>query len=291
MQIRGDTEVVAVLGYPVRHSCSPEMHNAAFEALGLNWCYVALEVAPERIEAAFEGIRALGLKGVNVTIPHKEAALRLVDEAGEEARLAGAANTVLNQGGRLKGFNTDVEGFLLAAKEGGVALAGKRVLVLGAGGAARGIGVSLLRAGAESVVVTSRRRERAAALADTLNALAGRAWAAASALEVREMAEAGPYQVVVNVTPAGMWPNVGEMPPAPWEAVAEGAAVLDTIYNPRQTMLLETAAGKGFRTLTGLGMLLYQGALALEIWTGREAPLEVMRQALDRALDLKKSPA
>jgi len=284
MTIRGDTTIVGVIGYPVEHSCSPQMHNAAFRHLGMNWCYVAFRVEPARIEAAIRAIPALNLRGLNVTIPHKQDALRLMDEVTEYARQAQAVNTIENRQGVLVGWNTDVEGFLACLTEQGVAVAGRRALLLGAGGAAWGVSVALAKGGAHSLVIANRTLERAQRLSLWIGDMSGGLACRAVPLEATKMAEYGPFDLVVNTTSLGMSPAAEGCAPLAWEALAPEAVVVDTVFNPQRTKLLTEAERRGFGTVEGLGMLLHQGAIAFRIWTGVEPPLAVMRRALKKAL-------
>jgi shikimate dehydrogenase len=274
------TVLTGVLGYPVRHSLSPAMHNAAFRALGLNWVYLAFEVAPDRLAQAIAGMRGLGIRGVNLTIPHKEAVIPLLDGLTDAARHIGAVNTLFWDSERLIGDNTDTEGFLRALYESGVNPAGQTVLVLGAGGAARAVVYALRQQGC-TVWLANRSQERAQALADAFGC------AGVLPLEHDVLAECAAHaDGVVNCTSLGMEPHADTMLPVPVEALPAGAWVCDLVYRPLQTRLLQAAAARGLKTIDGLGMLVYQGALAFERWTGSPAPVEVMRGAVRNALGL-----
>ena len=268
-----DTRLAAVIGFPVRHSLSPAMHNAAFRELGLDWIYVACEVAPGAVEAAFAGVRALGLGGLSVTIPHKAAALDAVDEVTDAARAVGAVNTVVPiAGGRLRGENTDGAGFLASLADEGFDPSGRVCAVLGAGGAARAVVHALAGAGAAEVVVVNRTPARAESTA----ALAGAAGRVGSPADVRGA------DLIVNATPVGL-AGSPDLPIDP-ELLAEGHLVVDLVPNPAVTPLMRAAGERGAGVAGGLGMLVHQGALAFELWTGRAAPLGVMRDAAGRAL-------
>ncbi|HEY3397389.1 MAG TPA: shikimate dehydrogenase [Armatimonadota bacterium] len=285
MFIDGATTLAGVMGWPVAHSLSPPMHNAAFEHLGLNWVYVPCPVAPEQVEAALLGVRGLGFAGINVTIPHKSAVLPYLDEVSRDAQLLGAANTILHQDGILHGENTDIQGFLRSVEEIGWSLTGRSVVVLGAGGSARAVCLAAIRAGAEQVIILNRTGDRAAQLADLLTPVAGETVLGALALDdplVPGVVAAA--QVVVDCTSVGMYPHHEVAPVVPGEWLQAGQLVCDLTYNPRRTVLLQAAEEAGAATLEGTGMLVHQGALALELWTGREAPVEVMRSALLLAL-------
>jgi shikimate dehydrogenase len=271
--IGGSTRVAAVLGHPVRHARSPALHNAAYRALGLDAVYVALEVAPADLPRALAGVAALGLLGVNLTVPHKEAALALCDELDEVARASGAVNTVVVRDGRLHGTNTDVIGFERSLEEtlGGVPA---RAVVLGTGGAARAVVVALARRGAE-VRVIGRDPARARDLL-SIGAHETAPWtspALAAALDEADL--------LVDATSMGLSAEAeAAVPvPVPLERLPAGATVATLVYH-RRTALLAAAAARGLRTFDGGGMLVHQAARALTLMTGREAPLEVLRATL-----------
>jgi shikimate dehydrogenase len=274
------TALAGVLGYPVRHSLSPAMHNAAFHALGLNWVYLAFEVAPDRLAQAIAGMRGLGIRGLNLTIPHKEAVVPLLDGLTDAAQHIGAVNTLFWEGERLIGDNTDAAGFLRALYEVGVPPLGQTVLVLGAGGAARAV-VYALRTQGCAVWIANRSRERAEALAAAFGC------AGIVSLERDALTQVAAHvDGVVNCTSLGMEPHTDMTPPLPVEALPADAWVCDLVYRPLQTRLLQAAAARGLTTIDGLGMLVHQGALAFERWTGSPAPVNVMRMAALCALGL-----
>jgi shikimate dehydrogenase len=261
--------VAGVIGDPVRHSLSPALHNAAFAALGLDWVYLAFEVPAGAAAVAVEGMRALGIDGLNVTMPHKADVAAAVDRLSSVAERLGAVNTVVRRGGVLVGESTDGAGFLDALRaDEGFDPAGKRCVVVGAGGAARAVVLALADAGAE-VVVVGRTPERVAACA----ALGGRVGAAA---------EAGDADLVVNATPVGM----GDDPGLPLDPalLGRGQLVVDLVYHPVHTALLTEARARGAVAVNGLGMLIHQAAHAFRLWTGEDPPLEVMSAAALRAL-------
>lgn len=275
------TRLCALLGDPVAHSASPAMHNAAFAREGVDAVYLAFRVGADAFAAAVRGLAALGAAGANVTIPHKERALRLADQASELARRTGAANVLAFREGRILADNTDVPGFLASLEEAGIALRGQRVAVLGAGGAARAVVVAALDAGAEAVTVVARSEGRAAELVRDLGGggrLQVRPWGprAGAALPPG-------CSVVVNCTPLGMHPG-DPVPVADLGQLEAGAAVVDLIYNPPETPLLREARARGLRAAGGGGMLVWQAALSWRLWFGREGPADVMRAALDAFL-------
>lgn len=282
--ISGTTRVTGVWGWPVRHSLSPDMHNAAFAHLGLDWCYVPFAVAPAALPDAVRAVRALGIVGVNATIPHKEALVNLVDEVDPEARAVGAVNTIHNDDGVLRGYSTDGVGFQGALEREGFDARDKRVVVLGAGGAARSVVWRLVGAGAAHVTVVNRTPERARQLADLGNSR-GRHVVDAAGLEARPLIEAvRAADLLVNTTSVGMHPHVDDPLLVPAEALHAGLFVYDLIYTPPVTRLLAAAERRGARAVNGMWMLVLQGAASFRFWTGVEPPVEVMAQALRAGL-------
>ena len=291
MDIGGATALVGVLGDPVRHSLSPAMHNAALQELGLNWVYLALPTPAAQLAAVLEGLRAVECRGLNVTLPHKQAVARLCQVLSPLAERVGAVNTLISLAeGGWEGTNTDVEGFLAPLR--GQTWAGREALVLGCGGSARAVVAALVELGLARIWVAARRREPLERfVADC------RAWA--PQLEPLEWAGLeAPLQtaaLVVNTTPVGMASasdptSAGQCPlsPAELEALAPGCSVYDLIYTPRPTRLLEAAATRGCPTVDGLEMLVQQGAAALRLWSGiAEVPVATMRAAALRQLETK----
>lgn len=280
--VRGSTKVVGVFGHPVEHSLSPAMHNAAFAALKLSYIYVPFPVAPEVLGIAIRSLPALGIVGVNLTIPHKESVLPFLDEVTEEARDMGAVNTVHCIEGRLLGDNTDGRGFYEPLREMGVPVAGKRVVVLGAGGAARAIVFRLVREGAR-VLLANRTVERAERLAQAV-AEAGFDTEAVQTLPLEDSQELAnsirEAELLVQTTRVGMTPETDALPPIPLDALHTNLLVYDLVYNPVETKLLREALQRGCRTVTGVKMLVYQGAAAFQRWTGVWPPTDVMEAAV-----------
>jgi shikimate dehydrogenase len=257
------------------------MHNAAFDHLGLPYRYMLLPTPPGQLSERIRRCVAEGFAGWNVTVPHKESVPACLDEMSEEVRATGACNTVRVERGTLLGYNTDVAGFLAGLEEAGGIPPGSKAVLLGAGGAARAVVWALLRAG-HDVLILSRRAEQAGALAGALNARHG-------TLDVPTLSRAlGGAEMLVNCTPAGMWPHDDAAPLPEGVRLPESTLVYDLIYRPRPTRLLREASMAGCRTQDGLAMLVYQGAAAFEIWTGRAAPVATMRQACLEALDQRK---
>jgi shikimate dehydrogenase len=281
--LSGKTNLVGLIGWPVGHSVSPRMHNAAFAALALDWCYVPLPVPlepVERIEEAVRGLRALGLRGANVTIPHKQAVMPHLDRLSPAAQAIGAVNTIrVESDGTLLGDNTDAPGFVADLRDHGVDPAGKRALVLGAGGSARAVVYGLADAGCREIVIFNRTQAKATSLAAQLQALFPRCVVTTHSAD-RLAAVASRSDLIVNTTALGMTPNV-ETTPWPEELTFRPQQVVyDLVYNPRQTRLLQQAARDGAHGIGGIGMLIWQGAIAFEIWTGKKPPVNVMRAAV-----------
>lgn len=270
----GTTRVAAVVGDPVAHSRSPAIHNAAFRALGLDWLYVAFRVAPGEGAAIVPAMRALGLAGVSVTMPHKDTVARCADRRSPVVDRLGAANTLRWEAGSIVAESTDGEGLLDALEVRGIDPAGRRVLVVGAGGAARAIILAL--AGRGAILRVAARRPGAAAEAAALGG---------SLASVARAEDAGDSDIVVNATPQGM---AGRGEPAtlvvPASCIGRGQVVVETIYHPLVTPLVGMARARGATVLSGDEMLLHQGARQLTMWTGERAPVEEMRRALGASL-------
>lgn len=274
--IAGSTQVLGVIGDPVAHTASPAMHNAAIAALGLDYAYVAFHVRPQGLPAAIDGMRALGLAGLNVTVPHKVAVMDLVDEVAEEARVIGAVNTVAPIDGRLVGYNTDAYGVMESLRvQGGLEAMPPRVALLGAGGAARAVLYGLLqRPEIEQVLLLNRTVERAEALARDLDPGGKRVVVGPLTGPVADVG------LLINSTSIGMHPHEDASPLPAGTVLGPHTTVLDIVYKPLQTRLLRQAEKAGAPALNGLGMLAYQGARSFEIWTGVKPPVEVMMQGI-----------
>jgi len=281
MNISARTKLLGLVGYPVGHSYSPAMHNRGFATLQLDYCYLPLPVCPEDLAKGVEGLRAIGCAGFNVTIPHKEAIVPFLDEVDAEARRSGAVNTVVNIEGRLIGSNTDGRGFLRSVSElWNFTPAGQKIVVLGAGGAARAIAAALASSGAASVTIANRHRERAEKLVELLKSESPCMFFAADLNDPGLDLALEQSALVVQTTSVGMHPRIDVEPVINPQRLFKHNLVYDIIFNPWETRFLREAKLQGCRTANGLGMLLYQGALSFERWTGQTAPLEEMRQAL-----------
>jgi shikimate dehydrogenase len=275
--ITGKTKICGIFGYPIEHSLSPMMHNAAFKALGLDYLYIAVKVAPEDLAAAIKAIRALNLIGINITIPHKETVMPLLDDLSLEAKTIGAVNTIVNCGGRLIGDNTDGQGFIKSlVEENKIKPQGKKVVLLGAGGAGRSIGVSLLKNNIQVLYLYDIAEHRRNTMAAVLKSMT-------SAKKVKPIDQDGLREafkeadIIVNATPIGMKPtDPCVVDPA---LLTRKLFIYDIVYNC-ETALLKEAKRKKIKCANGLGMLVNQGAISFELWTGKKAPISVMSKAL-----------
>jgi len=280
--ITGRTKLCAVIGDPIEHSLSPCIQNAAFKHLGLDYVYVAFRVRYEDLEWAMRGVRSLGIYGLNVTMPHKIGVIQHLDRLDLEAKLVGAVNTILNDGGVLVGYNTDGLGALKALQEVEGDLRAKKALMIGAGGASRAISFTLAREVRE-LSILNRTYERAKALAEDVRRTVGGDVRAYRLSDETLRAEMRNTNIIINATPVGMHPNEDETP-IPRELLRPDMTVFDLVYNPIETRLLKDAKAVGTKTIDGLTMLVYQGAASFELWTGVKAPVGVMMDAAKEEL-------
>lgn len=282
--ISAKTQVCGILGHPVGHSLSPAIHNAAFEALSLDFVYVGHDVVPSGLAAAIDGIRALGYRGLSITIPHKIGALACVDEVDPTAAAIGCINTIVNNSGRLVGYNSDGRGALGALVRAGADPSGRRVVILGAGGAARAIAMTLaMESKPEKLVILGVVPEELAKLTSDVK---DRCSAVVEGIPLNEeaLAEAlGEADLLLHTTPIGMAPKVGDTL-VPRHLFRKGLVVFDAVYNPRRTRLIQEAAAEGCTTVEGLEMFLGQAIVQFELWTQKAAPVELMRRILDQKL-------
>lgn len=285
IEVNKDTRLYGLLGYPIGHSLSPAIQNAAFAAAGMNKAYFLMEVKPENLGAAVQGMKALPFGGGNVTIPHKVEVMRYLDEISDAARLIGAVNVIRIEDGKARGFNTDGSGFFRSFQaEAGIEPEGRVFFLHGAGGAARAVAVEAVLRGVKKLYLCNRTFEKAEKLAREINEKL-RPCVIPLHQEHAEMAEAmADTEVVVNSTSLGMHPKIDELSLDPG-LLHPRLVVCDCVYNPERTRLLQEAAALGCRTVTGVGMLLNQGVESFELWTGTAAPVAVMLEALRNALD------
>ena len=278
-------ELVGVFGFPVSENPTVVMQEAGFQALHLNWRYLTIEVHPKDLGIAMQGLRAFNMKGINLTIPHKVEVLKYLDEVKPDAAMMGAVNTVVRVGEKLVGENTDGKGFMHSlTRDSMVDPKGKKVLVLGSGGAARSITVELALAGAQQITIVNRSSERGRVLTEILNSKTP-----AKAIFIEWQ---GTYSIpsdtniLVNATSIGLFPKVHEKPDIDYESINSEMIVCDVIHTP-MTPFLKEAHDRGARIVDGLGMLVYQGAIGFKLWTGLDAPVKVMHKALIKAYNLE----
>ncbi len=277
MTITGKTRVCGVIGNPIKHSLSPIMHNAAFEALKLDFVFLAFRVKSAEVGNAVAGMRALNIRGLNVTMPHKSSVIKHLDRVDLSAQIVNSVNTILNKENLLFGFNTDGVGALRALRENGVEPKGRKVLLLGAGGAARAIAYTLAKE-ADELSVLNRTGKQAQELAKLLEKSLNKKVVAGSLSPSDIQRNIEDSDILVNATSVGMKPKPDESPVAA-KALRSNLAVMDIVYNPVETKLAKDAKAVGAKVISGVEMLIYQGAASFEIWTGKSAPVEVMREA------------
>lgn len=280
--IDAHTQVCALFGHPVGHSLSPEIHNAAFAALNLPYVYVAHDVEPGHVRRAMEGIRVMGYRGLSVTIPHKVTAMECVDEVDETARIIGCINTVVNEGGRLFGSNSDGLGAVGALREANADPEGSRTLILGSGGAARAIAVTISReAPPENLTLLGVVEDELQLLARDVREK-GQSHVTADLLTPDSLRrELEVADILLQCTPVGMHPH-DDQSIVPPELLGDSLVVFDAVYNPRRTKLIRDAENAGCRTVLGMDMFLGQAFVQFELWSGHEAPRGVMRDAMER---------
>lgn len=279
MTITGETKISGIFGYPVSHSISPAIHNAAFKALGLDMVYLPFEVKPSDLKHAVTGIKALGLLGVNITIPHKETVIKFLDHVSEEAAIIGAVNTIVNKDGQLIGYNTDGRGYASSLREEtDFNPKDKNIVMLGSGGAARGILAALAEQKPKAIVIANRTVSRAAMLVRFFKPRFPWIKFEAAGLDKNSLEKHfEDAHLIINATSVGM--KQAQAIEVPFDALSKNAIVSDIVYNPLKTALLKKAGKLSLATHSGLGMLIHQAALSFNLWTGMDAPIDVMRKA------------
>jgi shikimate dehydrogenase len=283
-RIDASFKVCALFGFPAHHSVGPALHNTAFEALRLPLVYVAHDVEPARLAEAFAGARAMDYRGLSITMPHKVAALALVDDVDEMAQAIGCINTVVSEQGRLRGSNVDGLGALSALRQAGADPAGRRVLVLGSGGAARALAITIgMAAKPAELLILGAIEDELARLARDVAERTSCAVGAELLSDATLAAGLGQTEILLHCTPVGMKPD-SERSLVPRHRLRSDMVVFDAVYNPRRTLLLRDAAAAGCRVIEGTEMFLGQAALQFERWTGQPAPREIMRQVLEARL-------
>lgn len=278
MKITGKTKLIGIFGDPIDHSLSPHMHNAAFELLGLDYAYIPFHVSSDDLGNAVQSIRALKLRGVNVTVPHKVAVMEFLDELDEQAEHIGSVNTIVNDNGKLIGYNTDGRGYIKSLhEETDLNIEGINVMIMGAGGSARSIVSALITKNPKEIVIVNRTLTRAEALAIEFQKHTSttklKALSITDGLFGHEIEET---KLFINATTMGMLDI--DMPPIPLEHLQPSAIISDIVYSPINTPIIKEAEEMGFTVHRGIGMLVYQGAIGFELWTGEKAPADLMRK-------------
>lgn len=283
MKITGKTRILGIIGWPVKHSLSPIMHNAAFEHLGLDFCYIPFAVKEDHVEKAIKGITALNISGLNVTIPHKESLIPFLSETSEEVKMIGAVNTIKIMDNRLIGYNTDGPGFIASLKEAGINIKDHSLLILGAGGAAKAVVFQSVIEGAREIIISNRTVQKAITMKKQIEKHYPSAKIKTTGIGYDELKDIiDRVDIIVNATSVGL--KSGDPSPIPKELINKRMFVCDLIYNPPETSLIKYAKASGCKFMNGVGMLLHQGVIAFKIFTGSEAPVEVMRNSLEDAL-------
>jgi shikimate dehydrogenase len=277
MRISGETQIVGIVGHSIDYTLSPAIHNAAFNSLEMNWLYVPLRVSPGGLKHAMLGLRALGFKGCNVTIPHKVETAGYMDELRGPAAVLASVNTVVCSDSLLIGYNTDVEGFRSFLGEAGARSSGASVLLIGAGGASRAVALALAEEGAARIFVMNRSQENALELADLLKRVTPATEISLRTFDFEGSRVLGECEMVINCTP--LTGSEGSELPLDYEDFNADKWAIDLKYSARGTAFMKEASARGARTADGEGMLLHQAAASFSLWTGREAPLPEMREA------------
>lgn len=281
MNITGKTKLVGLLGNPVKHSISPLMHNEAFRQLDMDLIYLAFEVENGNLEKAVQGLKSLGAIGWNVTMPYKKEICEYLDELSPAARVARSVNTVINKNGKLVGETTDGIGFIRSIEEAGVSISGKKMTLMGAGGAAISVLVQSALDGAREISVFNRKGKSYDNLKEILPEISRVSGCTLNLFEYDEQnlaREINDSDILVNGTPIGMEPDTEKSPIVDVSIFHKDLFVYDMIYNPEETMLIKQAKNAGCSTMNGLHMLLYQGAAAFELWTGEQMPVEIVKE-------------
>lgn len=273
IKIDGHTQHLGIIGYPIEHTFSPAMHNFISEAVHNNFIYSAYLIPPEQLENAINAVRALDIKGINVTAPHKVEVMQYLDEVTDTARELGSVNTVVNRSGKLYGYNTDADGFCMMLEKNDIAIKGSNILIIGTGGVTRPTVIRLIDNGASAITVLNRTKEKADSLADNIMKV--------KEFKINTTVNSFDFDIVINTTSAGMEPQENVLPTDSISEISdlsfinENTAVVDMIYNPSETRFLKEARERGAKTLNGLGMLIYQGVIAYELFTDTKLPSNI----------------
>jgi|LSQX01.3.fsa_nt_gb shikimate dehydrogenase len=284
-KINGKTEIFSVIGNPIEHSLSPQIHNTIYEYMNLNYNYVPFKVDSAELKTAIQGIKSLGIKGFNVTIPHKQKIIPYLDKVSEEAMLVGSVNTVKTTDGKLCGYTTDGEGFIKSLNRNNVNIKGKKVLVIGAGGSSRSISIRMAAEEIRSIIILNRTTEKAKAICDIINKNIKPIAIADVFNDTKFNIYSEEADIIVNTTPVGMYPNNEKCPIDSFISLRPDTVVCDLIYNPRVTQFLSKAENKGCKTINGWGMLIFQAIAAFEIWTNKKVDDKLIEILYNRIVE------
>lgn len=279
--IKGSTRLMGLLGNPVKHSKSPYMHNLSFEKLGLDYVYMAFEIQDNLIGKSVDAMKILNAKGFNVTMPHKQRIMDFLDEISEDAKIIGSVNTVVNNNGHLIGYNTDGRGLIKALEKEGQGFKGEKIIIIGAGGASRSISIQLAFEGAREVVIFNRTIKKAQEISATINKEISKSTSRALKLDEKLLEkELKDAKILINATSIGMKDTIDKSVITNPNILHKDLFVADIIYDPLKTKFLSQAELVGCRTMNGISMLLYQGALAFKMWTGKDMPIEDVKETI-----------
>jgi shikimate dehydrogenase len=280
-RIKGTTTLVGLIGYPIKHSKSPGMHNTAFDALGLDHVYLAFEVGEENVKESLEALKTLKAEGCNVTMPLKQKVMEHLDDISEDARIIGSVNTIKNENGKLIGYNTDGRGYVQSLVEAGVDFKNKKIVMVGAGGAAKAVAVQLAYEGASEMVIFNRTLQNAEVITDTINkhipSCKSKSLVTDELVLKEELKDAA---VLINCTSIGMKNTIDQSIVSSPDTLHANLFVSDIIYDPPKTKLLSIAEEAGCKTMNGLGMMIWQGAIAFKIWTGKDMPVDLVKKEI-----------
>lgn len=277
MKVSANTKLLGIIGHPIEHSKSPEMHKAFADLIGEDFIYTTFDVLPQDLADAMQGVKALGIRGVNITSPHKFEIMNYLDEISDDAKKFGSVNTVVNDNGKLIGYNTDAQGFLKSLEDIGCTVENKDIIIFGSGGATQPIVILFAMRGAKSITVINRTKSKAESLQKYVKNTIG--------FEISTEIELSHYDIAINTTTCGMAPQIGISPTDRFDLIDETSFAADMIYNPEKTEFLLRAEDRGAKVVNGFGMLIYQGILAFELFCGKKLPKEAYKIGAEAVCD------
>jgi len=273
------TKLISLLGNPVIHSLSPQIYNFTFQYLNLDYVYLAFGIMQEDLEVVVTGMKAIGARGFNVTMPYKKDVIPYLDEISNEVKLIGSVNTVVNQGGHLIGYNTDGKGYVQSLIEEGISIIDKFIVIIGAGGAARSVAIQIALGGASEIIILNLIPEEAIDIVDIIHRNILTCKAKAEVLNNKNLKKTiEKADILINCTPVGMYPDEDKSIISDESIIPSNLVISDLIYKPYKTKLLKLAEKRGCKCINGLGMLLWQGAFAFKLWTGKEMPVNFIKE-------------